>query len=222
MNVNLSKADKIKLLNSKSIYSIMQKILLREEDIEQNKEHFWILGLANNNRLLFVELISLGSVNKTIVEPMEVYSMALQKRAVKIILCHNHPSGELKPSPEDQDITDRLIQVGLIVDLPVLDHLIISDISYLSFVDIGLMEELEKSIKYVPSYAVAQRIRAEMEALMEERIAEAKELATFIAKEEERLKILAIATALKNSGMEVNAVAEYTGLTVKVVKAIKG
>lgn len=210
MNVNLSKADKIKLLNSESIYSIMQKILLREDDIEQDKEHFWILGLANNNRLLFVELISLGSVNKTIVEPMEVYSMALQKRAVKIILCHNHPSGELKPSVEDQDITDRLIQVGRIVNLPVLDHLIISDISYLSFDDIGLMQQLQASVKYVPSYELAQRIREEMEELMEKRVAETKEQA--------RLKILAIATALKNSGMGIEEVARVTGLSVEEIE----
>ncbi|MFK7798033.1 MAG: JAB domain-containing protein [Aureispira sp.] len=217
MTINLSKADKIKLLNSESIYSIMQKILLREDDIEQNKEHFWILGLANNNRLLFVELISLGSVNKTIVEPMEVYSMALQKRAVKIILCHNHPSGELKPSKEDLDITDRLIQVGRIVNLPVLDHLIISDISYLSFDDIGLMQELQASIKYVPSYELAQRIREEMEELMETRVAEAKELATRIAKEQEKLTI---ATALKNSGMQIEDIARFTGLSVDEIKSI--
>jgi DNA repair protein RadC len=73
----------------------MQQILLREDKIDQNREHFWVIGLANNNRILFIELVSLGTVNRTLVEPMEVYSLALQKRAVKIILCHNHPSGIL-------------------------------------------------------------------------------------------------------------------------------
>lgn len=170
--------------------------------------------------MLFVELISLETVNKTIVEPMEVYSMALQKRAVKIILCHNHPSRELKPSEEDQEITDRLIQVGRIVNLPVLDHLIISDISYLSFKDIGLMAELEKSIKYVPSYELARRIRTEMEELMEKRVEEAKLLATYIAKEEEKLRVLKIAEALKKTGMKVEEIAEYTGLTIEEVKQL--
>ena len=71
-------------------------------------------------------------------------ALPLQKRAVSIILCHNHPSGELRPSDEDKDITDRLIQVGIIVDLKVIDHLIIYNKSYLSFKDIGLLQELEK------------------------------------------------------------------------------
>ncbi len=136
---------------------------------------------------------------------MEVYSMALQKRAVKIILCHNHPSGELKPSKEDQDITDRLIQVGRIVNLPVLDHLIISDISYLSFKDVGLMAELEKSIKYVPSYEIAERIKAEAAAIVEQRVEETK---------------MKIALALKNSGMQITEIAEYTGLTVQEVEGL--
>src|SRR3989338_5228478 len=98
MNVPLSNEEKIKILNGDDLYGIMQRVLLREEKIDRNKEHFWIIGLENNNRMLFIELVSLGSVNTTIAEPMEVFSFALQKQAVKIILVHNHPSGELLPS----------------------------------------------------------------------------------------------------------------------------
>ena len=159
MNIELTEAEKIKILNSDDIYGIMQKILLRENKIDQNREHFWVIGLANNNRILFIELISKGTINQTLVKPMEVFSFALQKRAVKIVLSHNHPSGELKPSEDDKDITDRLIQVGIIVDTKVIDHLIISDKSYLSFKDIGLLDELEKSTKYVPPYILAERIK---------------------------------------------------------------
>eukprot|EP01090_Pellita_catalonica_P019836 TRINITY_DN6863_c0_g1_i1.p1 TRINITY_DN6863_c0_g1~~TRINITY_DN6863_c0_g1_i1.p1 ORF type:complete len:130 (-),score=5.73 TRINITY_DN6863_c0_g1_i1:2-391(-) len=114
MDIKLTEQEKIKILNSDDIYGIMQKILLRESKIDQNREHFWVIGLANNNRILFIELISLGTINATLVEPMEVFSLALQKRAVKIILCHNHPSGELTPSENDKNLTDRLIQVGII------------------------------------------------------------------------------------------------------------
>ncbi len=133
MDIKLTEEDKIKILNSDDIYGIMQRILLREDKIDQDREHFWVIGLANNNRILFIELVSLGTVNKTLAEPMEVFSYALQKRAVKIILCHNHPSGELKPSEGDKNVSDKLIQVGIIVDTEVIDHLIISDKSYLSF-----------------------------------------------------------------------------------------
>ena len=67
------------------------------------------------------------------------------------MLVHNHPSGNLQPSEEDKDITDRLIQSGRILHTEVLDHLIITEKTYLSFRDTGLMGELEKSLKYVHS-----------------------------------------------------------------------
>jgi len=203
MDIQLKEAEKIKILNSDDIYGIMQKILLREQKIDQNREHFWVIGLENNNRILFIELVSLGTVNQALVKPMEVFSLALQKRAVKIIICHNHPSGELKPSDADKDITDKLIQVGIIVNTPVLDHLIISTKSYLSFGDIGLFQELELSTKYVPPYKLAERIRKE-----------AAEIADRNAKVE-------IAKELKRSGMGIEAIAKFTKLTVEEVNNLR-
>ena len=203
MNIKLTEAERIKILNSDDLYGIMQKILLREQKIDQNREHFWVIGLENNNRILFIELISLGTVNKTFAEPMEVFSFALQKRAVSIILCHNHPSGELRPSDEDKDITDRLIQVGIIVDLKVIDHLIISDKSYLSFKDIGLLEELEKSTKYVPPYVLAKRMKKE---------------AAEIAK---RKNTIEIAKQLKRNGVDNETISLSTGLTIEEVEKLR-
>jgi len=203
MNIQLTEAEKIKVLNSDDIYGIMQKVLLREQKIDQNREHFWVIGLEFNQRILFVELISLGSVKKALVEPMEVFSFALQKRAVKIVLCHNHPSGELKPSDADKDITDRLIQVGLIIDTPVVDHLIISLKSYLSFVDIGLLEELGQSTKYVPPYILIER---------------AKEEASKVA---EKNKTIEFAKELKRDSVDIETIVRYTGLTVTEINQLR-
>lgn len=203
MNIELTEAEKIKILTSDDIFGIMQKILLREQKIDQDREHFWIIGLANNLRLLFVELIGLGTVNQVLVNPMEVFSFALQKRAVQIMLCHNHPSGELEPSDADKNTTDRMIQVGRIVDTPVLDHLIISDKSYISFKNMGLMEELGKSTKYVPPYQLVERIRKE---------------ASEIAKKEEKIEI---AKELKRRNMPIDAIVEITGLSVEEVNALR-
>ncbi len=203
MDIELTQEERIKILNSDDIYGIMQKILLRESKIDQNREHFWVIGLENNNRILFIELISLGTVNQTLAEPMEVYSLALQKRAVKIILCHNHPSGELTPSDADKDITDKLIQVGLIVNTPVTDHLIITLNSYLSFKNIGLLEELEQSTKYVPKYELERRIKKE---------------ASEIAKRKEKIEI---AKQFKRQGIDNETIAVGTGLTVEEVEKLK-
>jgi DNA repair protein RadC len=119
MNVTLTKAQKVRILNAKSIYDIMREVLLRENSIDRNKEHLWLVCLSASNRLLMIELISLGSVHSTIVEPMDVFSFALQKRAVKLILVHNHPSGELEPSPPDIEITERMYAIGKFVRVPV-------------------------------------------------------------------------------------------------------
>ncbi|HZH38580.1 MAG TPA: JAB domain-containing protein, partial [Bacillales bacterium] len=85
MNIKIKEAEKIKILCSDDIYSIMQKVLLRENKIDRNREHLWTICLDTANTLLNIELVSTGSVNKTIVEPMEVFSVPLQKRAVRII-----------------------------------------------------------------------------------------------------------------------------------------
>ena len=206
MNIPLSDEEKIRVLNSDDLYSIMQKILLREEKIDQDREHFWVVGLANNNRILFIELISLGAVNQTIAEPMEVFSFALQKRAVKIILVHNHPSGDLQPSDADKDITDRLIQVGKIVNTEVYDHQIITDRSYLSFRDNGLLAQLSKSTKYVPEFEIEQRIKKEAEQISERNVV--------IAKSE-------IALGMLGAGMSIDVVSQITGLDVEEIQNLQ-
>lgn len=134
---------------------------------------------------------------------MEVFSFALQKRAVKIMLCHNHPSGELTPSEMDKDITDRLIQVGIIVNCRVIDHLIITPTSYFSFEDIGLLDELKLSEKYVPPYILEQRIASE---------------AAEIAK---RRRDIEIAKMMKEEGEDFEKIALFTGLSIFEIENIE-
>src|SRR5690606_40012143 len=93
MNVRLTQEQKIRILNSGDVYNVMQQVLLRENKIRRNQEHFWVVGLNNKNKILFIELISLGAVNSVQVNPPEVFRMAIYKMAVKMILVHNHPSG---------------------------------------------------------------------------------------------------------------------------------
>lgn len=206
MNIQLTDEEKIKVLNGDDLYGIMQKILLRAERIDRDREHFWIVGLANNNRILFIELIGLGSVNATIAEPMDVFSFALQKRAVKVVLVHNHPSGELTPSEADKDTTDNLIQAGRIVRTEVYDHLIITERSYLSFRESGLLATLQKSLKYVPAYEVKQR--------MLEQAKEHAERSVILAKSEMVLTML-------SKGMRLEDIEEITGLSVEEIEQLK-
>lgn len=206
MNIQLTDDEKIKVLNGNDLYHIMQKILLREQTIDQDREHFWVVGLASNNRILFIELISLGTVTSTSAEPMEVFSLALQKRSVSMILVHNHPGGELMPSSEDKDVTDRLIQVGKIVNLEVFDHLIISLNTYLSFRDTGLMAQLKLSTKYVPAYKLEEEYKKQAELLSDKKLV--------LAKSDIVVKLL-------EEGIPVDVIAKTTGFSVEEIESLK-
>lgn len=96
------------------------------------KEYFYILLLDTKNRIISKEKISEGSLNAAIVHPREVFKPAIKKSSNAIILVHNHPSGDISPSVEDINITHRLMEVGEIVGIKVLDHIIIGDGQYLS------------------------------------------------------------------------------------------
>ena len=165
MNIKLSEKDKIRISDSDDVYNIMQRILLRDNKIDREKEHFWIIGLNNGGYIVYIELISLGTSTKTLIEPMNVFRVAILKGAIRVIAVHNHPSGTMKPSKEDEDITDKLIQVGKIISIKVEDHLIISLTTYMSFKNIGLMEKLEESNKYVPTYQLIEKIRKEEKSI---------------------------------------------------------
>lgn len=114
-------------------------LLIKHLYEDQHTERFFILLLNQNNRLMHTAMISQGGIASTIVDPKVIFKKALDKRAVSIILSHNHPSGNLKPSQADIDITKKIISAGNMLDIKVLDHLIVADQSYFSFADEGLV-----------------------------------------------------------------------------------
>lgn len=165
MDIKLRKDDKKLISNSEDVYSIMQRILLRDNKIDREKEHFWIIGMNLAGYILYIELISLGSVKMTVVEPMNVFRVAVMKNATRVVAIHNHPSGDLTPSEEDLEVTDRLIQVGRILGIRLDDHMIISTTDYMSFRNEYIMDKLEESLEFVPTYQMIEQIRKEEKAI---------------------------------------------------------
>ena len=102
-------------------------------------EEFWVLLLNRNNLYIDKMMISQGGLSGTIIDVRIILKMALEKLACSIILCHNHPSGNLIPSQADKDITNKIKEAGKFMDIPVLDHLIIGNDAYFSFADEGLI-----------------------------------------------------------------------------------
>lgn len=123
-----------KINSSKDAFEVLQPLIG-----ELPHEEFWILYLNNSNKVLHKEQLSKGGMTGTLVDVRLVMKHALEYGAVGCILAHNHPSGTLRPSHPDKEITKKLKNAGQALDIKVHDHLIIAQNSYISFADEGLL-----------------------------------------------------------------------------------
>ncbi|TYA71936.1 JAB domain-containing protein [Seonamhaeicola marinus] len=203
MNVRLSKEQKIQILNSSDIYKVMQQVLLRENKIRRNQEHFWVVGLDNKNKILFVELIGLGAVNRVNANPPDIFRMGIYKLAVKMILVHNHPSGNIEPSKTDKNFTDKILKVGKLINIEVIDHLIISEEKYTSFTDNGIIAELQKS----GAYEIIDKRKKEFEDWR-------------VKTEKEHAVKIEIAKKMLSKNYDIDTIKEITGLTKWDIKKL--
>ncbi|MGA1847279.1 JAB domain-containing protein [Deferribacter abyssi] len=121
------------------VAKILQAILCSEHEIDQDKEHFWCIGLNTRNIIKYIELVTLGTLDMTIVEPREVFRLAIIKGVKSLILAHNHPSGALRFSDNDIAVTERLIKSGDILGIKILDHILITKDDYISMKSDGLL-----------------------------------------------------------------------------------
>ena len=126
--------ERVKIGSSNDIYQ-----LVKPELMDLPKEEFWVILLNRANRLIKKEQISSGGVSGTVADPKIIFKAALDQSASSIILVHNHPSGNLKPSQADISLTKKMKEAGNLLEIPVLDHIIFSDQGYLSFADEGLL-----------------------------------------------------------------------------------
>ncbi len=120
--------------SSKDAYNVIADVL---SDLPH--EEFWVLYLNRKNEVIKKENISKGGVSGTIADSKIIFKSAIEQLASAVILCHNHPSGSLKPSTADISLTKKLKETGTMLDTPVLDHLIIGEKDYFSFADQELL-----------------------------------------------------------------------------------
>ncbi|HEU4789465.1 MAG TPA: DNA repair protein RadC [Flavobacterium sp.] len=122
-----------KITSSKAVFEVMQPIIG-----ELPHEEFWVLFLNNSNKILFKTQLSKGGMTGTMVDVRIVFKIAFEQNATAIILTHNHPSGKLQASDADIQITKKIKTAGQQLDIPVLDHIIITETGYYSFADEGI------------------------------------------------------------------------------------
>lgn len=113
--------------------------LVMEDMRYLKKEHLRVIFLNTKNIVTDVKDLSIGSLNSSVVHPREIYSEAIRKSSSSIIICHNHPSGDPSPSQEDINITKRLYDVGKLVGIDLLDHIVIGDGRYISLKEKGII-----------------------------------------------------------------------------------
>lgn len=126
--------EKPKITSSQMAYQLIADVL---DDLPH--EEFWVLLLNRANRLIEKHNISKGGVSGTIADAKLIFKPAIEKLASSIIICHNHPSGNLKASQADLKLTQKIVEAGKTLDIAVLDHLIVGNQAYLSLADEGLM-----------------------------------------------------------------------------------
>lgn len=107
--------------------------LLKEKIINFHKEYFMVVSLDNRSKVINIDTVSIGTLNSSLIHPRETFEVAIKNHAAAIIICHNHPSGELKPSEDDLIVTDNLIKAGKLLGIEITDHLVISKDGYFSF-----------------------------------------------------------------------------------------
>ena len=126
--------DKVRISGSQDVYALFQPLIA-----DLSHEEFWVLLLNRSNRVIDNIRISQGGISGTVIDVRLILKNALDRLASSLILCHNHPSGNLKPSEADIKITSKITHAGKTMDIQLLDHIIIADNSYFSFSDEGLV-----------------------------------------------------------------------------------
>jgi len=129
-------SERAKISSSKQCYDILKPFY---SEIIEHREYSFIALLNSANKVLGVTKISEGGCTGTVMDVRTIFQAAILANAVGVIISHNHPSGNLKPSEADKRITRNLVEAGKIMEIALLDHIILTDESYFSFADNGLI-----------------------------------------------------------------------------------
>jgi len=231
--INLKDIETLAVNISQDAYYIIQRILYGKKKTPLLKEHFLTIALNQARRILNVEVVSLGTNSRTYAEAQDVFRIPIQKAASQVILVHNHPSGTLAPSENDLDLTNKLIQAGLMFNIKVIDHLIVTRHSYYSFADNGKIEELRWDKKYALTFIREKQVAEEIAKIKKDAENHQEQIRKQGKQEGIKLGIQEgekkgaktrekeIARQMLKDGEELEKIKKYTGLTSQWLGRIK-
>lgn len=129
------KDSKLRIKSAEDTAKVFRDLLMLEDDIEQDKEHFYVMLLDIRSRIKMVEVVFVGTLTSSLVHPRETFRRAIAEGAASIIIAHNHPSGEVDPSDEDTKVTKQMFEAGQVLGITMLDHIVFSKDGFFSFRD---------------------------------------------------------------------------------------
>jgi DNA repair protein RadC len=129
--------SKIQITNAQQVAKVFRDLLLLEDAVDRDKEHFYVMHLDTRSRINLVELVNIGTLTSSLVHPRETFRRAVMQGSAHILVAHNHPSGEADPSAEDLKVTKLLHEAGQLLGIPLLDHIIFTPTSFYSFKESG-------------------------------------------------------------------------------------
>lgn len=132
MLIKLKESEKT-IVSPAHTYEILKRFFKKQDIIDRDKEHLFVVHLNVRNKIKSIELVSIGTVSSALIHPREVFTRVIANRASGMILVHNHPSGETEPSDEDRYITFRIKECAHLLGIDFTDHIIITADSYYSF-----------------------------------------------------------------------------------------
>ena len=130
-------SDRPQITTSKDAYQVLLKCW--DENKIEFVEQFKVIFLNKTNKVLGIYEVSTGGITGTVADPRVIFAAALKANATAIIISHNHPSGNLKPSKQDEDLTQKIKYAGEFLEIKLLDHVVVTNEGYFSFSDEGLL-----------------------------------------------------------------------------------
>ncbi len=124
--VRIQLREGMSLYSNESIIDDVTAInLIRKEMQDLDRENIWVLNLTTRNKVINYNVVSVGTIDRSTFRISDIFKAAILSNAARIIIFHNHPSGDINPSKEDIDVTKKIIQAGILLGIPLLDHIIV-------------------------------------------------------------------------------------------------
>ena len=137
--MRISDYDSTPIHDTEDALRVFRAILRAEDEFDQDREQFWILGINCGSRIKYVELVSMGLQDQALVHPGSVFRYAIVNGALKIIVAHQHPSGDVTPSSQDTKVTNILVEAGKLLGITVLDHIVFTQDDHYSYREAGML-----------------------------------------------------------------------------------